>query len=489
VLKVTTSADAGTGSLRAAITSANTTPGPATIVFDLPPPANGCLVNIALKSELDVITGTLTIDGYSQPGSALNTAAVGTNAKICVGLAGLGNRNSALLVDPAAGSDVSLDVSGLAFSGFKIAAVELLGGAGNVVWGNHFGTGLPGTEGLLGWIPNTDDIAVANGAPNSLIGCFSPGKRNLLGSATGVAIRVTNSSIGTGIVNNLIGTDRSGASASGTGNVLGIYVSDTDGTYILNNTIAGNSGNAIVLAAAIGNTTDTLIYGNRIGVPEFGFCFPVPCTPSLPNGGVGVLVSGPVLASSIKANTIAFNAGGGVKLSDSGGTPAQIRISADRLFGNGAGTIAAEGIDISPLDGAINPNDNDASGPSSVPNGGLNYPVLSIAAGAAASGALAGTLATANGTYMVELFASRTCAASGYGEGEKLVGTVPVTISNATLGFNGSAPFLASLKLDSGTFAGYPVITATAIDSTGNTSEFSKCVIYNDHIFTDGFEP
>jgi hypothetical protein len=196
-----------------------------------------------------------------------------------------------------------------------------------------------------------------------------------------------------------------------------------------------------------------------------------------------------VLDSSIKANTIAFNAAGGAKLEPNpDGSPAQIAISANAMLGNGGGTIAAEGIDISPLDHAVNPNDNDAGGPSTVPNGGLNYPVLTIATGSAASGALAGTLASKNGTYTVELFASRTCAASGYGEGEKFIGAVPLTISNAAIGFNGSAPFLTAIKLDTGTFAAYPVITATATDSTGNTSEFSKCIVYNDHIFTNGFE-
>ena len=208
----------------------------------------------------------------------------------------------------------------------------------------------------------------------------------------------------------------------------------------------------------------------------------------MPNGGVGILDLDASSGDLIDNNAIAYNSGGGIKLlSTALGTPNQIQISANSIHSNGGGYVAASGIDISPLDGAVNPNDNDAVGPANVPNAGLNFPALDVATGKAKSGTLSGTLATRNDAYTVEVFASRSCAASGYGEGEKFVGSAPVTIANASLGFNGSAQFTADIKLDSGTFTSYPVITATATDSNGNTSEFSQCVVY-DHIFDDGFE-
>ncbi len=70
---VTTTADSGPGSLRAAITSADSNPGLNVIDFDLP--ANSSLVDynpiyqqwtIDVLSPLPAITGQVTIDGYSQ---------------------------------------------------------------------------------------------------------------------------------------------------------------------------------------------------------------------------------------------------------------------------------------------------------------------------------------------------------------------------------------------------------------------------------------
>ena len=65
VLTVTTNADSGAGSLRTAITSANSIGG-ATIDFDIP---GGGVQTINLASALPAITASATIiDGTSQPG-------------------------------------------------------------------------------------------------------------------------------------------------------------------------------------------------------------------------------------------------------------------------------------------------------------------------------------------------------------------------------------------------------------------------------------
>ena len=62
---VTNTADAGLGSLRQAIQSANSLPGPDLIQFNIP----GTGVHtIVAGSDLPFVTDALTIDGTSQPG-------------------------------------------------------------------------------------------------------------------------------------------------------------------------------------------------------------------------------------------------------------------------------------------------------------------------------------------------------------------------------------------------------------------------------------
>jgi CSLREA domain-containing protein len=86
--------------LRAAIQQSNHTPGPAIIHFDLP--GDG-VHTISPNTELPGITDTVTIDGYSQPGSTPNTLAKATNARLMIELDGSQVRSGSfadgLLVD------------------------------------------------------------------------------------------------------------------------------------------------------------------------------------------------------------------------------------------------------------------------------------------------------------------------------------------------------------------------------------------------------
>jgi hypothetical protein len=68
--------------------------------------------------------------------------------------------------------------------------------------------------------------------------------------------------------------------------------------------------------------------------------------------------------------------------------------------------------------------------------------------------------------FAIDFYDNSACDPSGYGEGERYLGATVVN-TNA----NGDAPFLV-------TFPGVPsghVITATATDPNGSTSEFSAC--------------
>src|SRR5438034_1619367 len=76
VYGVTNTADIGAGSLRQAILDANAAPGADLITFNLP--GTG-VQTIAPVTALPTITDSVTIDGYSQPGSSPNTQAVGND--------------------------------------------------------------------------------------------------------------------------------------------------------------------------------------------------------------------------------------------------------------------------------------------------------------------------------------------------------------------------------------------------------------------------
>ena len=69
--------------------------------------------------------------------------------------------------------------------------------------------------------------------------------------------------------------------------------------------------------------------------------------------------------------------------------------------------------------------------------------------------------------YRIEFFANAFCDPSGFGEGQFFIGS-----TNVTTGANCSNQFAAWLPVSLPTGV---VVTATATDSDGNTSEFSAC--------------
>ncbi len=110
------------------------------------------------------------------------------------------------------------------------------------------------------------------------------------------------------------------------------------------------------------------------------------------------------------------------------------------------------------------PGDVDAS-----PNHFQNFPVLTSALVNGGSLTVQGTLnSAANTTYRVELFGQGECDPTGHGEGETLLAAFDVTTDGS-----GNASFSRAV-------VPAPVITATATDPAGNTSEFSACATSRD---------
>jgi hypothetical protein len=106
-----------------------------------------------------------------------------------------------------------------------------------------------------------------------------------------------------------------------------------------------------------------------------------------------------------------------------------------------------------------------------------NFPVLTSATIAGGATRVAGSLnSTPSTKFRVEFFSNEECDPSGFGEGEKFLGSTDVTTDPT-----GNASFLVTNLAGPG--AGRSV-TATATDPAGNTSEFSACETIGQQFFT-----
>ncbi|MEI8288912.1 MAG: hypothetical protein WCH99_05520 [Verrucomicrobiota bacterium] len=274
---VTTTNDSGTGSLREAISLANSNPVPNTIDFRITgtPP-----FTIKLLSALPPVTSPLTIDGTTQSGYSnkplveLNGAAAGPNA---VGL----QLNS--------GADASL-LKGLAINRFAVEGVWLISPS-NTIQGCFIGTDTTGTNALAG---NTNYGIAVFSAGNMI------GPSNVVSGNAYAGILISgNAATGNKILGNFIGTDATGKLA--VGNNDGIYLTNAIATQIggttagTGNVISGNLRNGIVL---MGGSSSNSVQGNLIGVAAGG-------TNALKNLLDGILISGG------SANTIGGIVNGG----------------------------------------------------------------------------------------------------------------------------------------------------------------------------------
>lgn len=254
-ITVSSLSDSGAGSLRAAITTANSScTGPCTINFSV----NGTII---LSSPLPAITAAnLTIDGYTAPGASANTNAfgLGSNAVLTVD------------IDGAAVTGVGLDVQASDVT-IKGLALRSFAGGGNSI-GVRFGvTAANGT--LAGCHIGLDAAGLTSGANSfgvvvdgatvTIIGGPVPADRNIISGNTNHGVHLINSAATVQLAGNYVGTNRtlSGALPNGTG----IKVENgTSGVLIglpgTGNILSGNSGAGLVLA---GNGAS--VRGNIIG--------------------------------------------------------------------------------------------------------------------------------------------------------------------------------------------------------------------------------
>lgn len=268
---------------------------------------------ISLGTVLPGLTTTMTINGYSQPGSLANTnpAPQALNGRLLVEIEG-----SSIVADTYA-FDMQADniaVRGLVVSGFDVSGAFGIGANNLEIQGNYVGTNYQGTAAAT----NQLGFGVARSGGGSvsglLVGGLDPEDRNLFGGMLQSAITPNSNSHNWTIQGNYVGVDITGLSAipnvtaSTAGslsldNSNGHLVGGTEPTAI--NVISGNHGKGI----APNGTNSTRIEGNYIGVGRDGV------TP-LGNQAGGISYSGGNNDILIKDNIISHNADVGIYLAD-----------------------------------------------------------------------------------------------------------------------------------------------------------------------------
>ncbi len=110
---------------------------------------------------------------------------------------------------------------------------------------------------------------------------------------------------------------------------------------------------------------------------------------------------------------------------------------------------------------------NTPGGPHSGPNDLQNDPVLTSATSDSTLTTIVGTFnSTPNATFRIELFSNGSADPSGYGQGQTYLGFINVTTDGS-----GNAIFSATFTT---VVPAGQVISATATDPNGNTSEFAQ---------------
>ncbi len=478
-----------TCTLRAAIQQANVTAGPDVIHFNI---TGGGVHTIRPVGGLPNITGPVTIDGYSQPGSSVNTLAVGNNAILLIEIDG------SLSGGIANGLSIFTDgcvIKGLVINRFTNPGIQIDttgGGAvgGHTIQGNFIGITPDGTAAA-----GNTGIGVFIRSPNNLVGGPNPADRNVIAATGGSGNPfVTNlwfeadfggTITGNVVQGNYIGTNAAGtaalSSANGAFGVKVISGTAGQGGVIIGglsagarNVIAGNKffGVEIQSNPCTVTTTNVIVEGNSIGVDANGA--------ALGNGYGGVHLGCGATNSTIgglaaaAANVIANNGGGsltggGVLVDGSPTIPTGNAILGNSITANtkltGGSVNAGLAIDLN-SDG---PTPNDPCDADNGPNKLQNFPILTTGFVVGGSTTIQGTLnSAANTTYRIELFSNDTCDASGFGEGQTFLGSTDATTDGScNASFNVTFPF---------SVAPTTRLTATATDPNNNTSEFSSCI-------------
>ncbi len=420
--------DSGGGSLRQAITNSNETPGVQTISFNLPgaPP-----YTIQPATPLPSLSDPVVIDGTTQPGFSGAPLIELKGPGTAVGLNILGGGST---------------VKGLVINNWLVG-IRLYYIGGNTISGNYIGTNAAGDQ------PRPNSVGIFVSTPEgNVIGGASPAERNVIsGNDTGVRILAGTANV---IKGNYIGLNAAGTvgmndlsqlrqiginaetqaltvggSATGEGNIIsgnlaGLVIEDSQGVVVKGNKFGMNA----TAANAVAN-------GEAIRLQR------------TQNTQIGGIAAG-------EGNLIRESLASGIRLL---GSPNEVSIRGNSITAN-----AGLGIDTG-LNG-VSPNTNCGS------NAFQNFPVLTSVASNGSGTTITGDLNSRPGEqFTIDFYSNSVADSNGYGEGKTYIGSRTVSTNDQCV----RQDFFANLPIQLTT---EQVVTATATDSSGRTSEFSAAI-------------
>jgi HYDIN/CFA65/VesB family protein len=444
---VTDPGDSGPGTLRQALTDANTVDG-----------SNNCVYpNVTIT-----FNGPFTIQpSTALPGLGCNPTVDGGGVVTLDGV----DRSISCGLD---GRSSNSTVRGLEITRFATALCGNLSVYANKIHDNFTGIEMysgsigDGTSALRNYI-YSNGIGISINETNGFIYhnyIGTPDGVTLAGNTIGIDLQYTNSDAvsnvisgnGTGVrmhwaggsklSSNYIGTDPAGGSALP--NTVG--VSNECGSVTLEyNTISGN------ISHGVQSTGSANIYSNYIGT-NYGASLPVP------NGGAGIMFyygsSCFATGADVSSNDIAYNDGPGVTVMRGTG----IWIEENRIYGN-----TGKNID---LNNNVGPLPNDPTDADTGPNNQQNYPVINSVLQSGGNTTINFTLDSQPGSYYIEFFHN---PADGPPAGQVYTGQYDYV----TLSVAGAATFTYTLS------GSWDYVSATAtLDGSPccDTSEFSPRV-------------
>ena len=361
-------------------------------------------------------------------------------------------------------------VRGLVINRFTLDGIYLVSFGGNIIEGNYIGTDATGTTDL----GNSGSGVYVYSSTGNTIGGSSPGAGNLISGNDYNAIEWTTGrgvmlyqADGNSVIGNYIGTDHTGTVSIGNereGVGISNCINNTVGGSGAGegNLISGNSGVGVWIGG--GGTTGNRVLGNLIGTQTNG-------TSPLGNSSNGVAISNTATNNIIggsgtgDGNVIAYNTNDGVWVD--GSTTDFNLISGNAIFENGG-----LGIDLEP----------NGVGVGGGANNNKSAPTIT---GITASGSDFTIITTAVSGDTVEFFRVNNAAApaatadsSGSGEGYLYLGSCVDNGAcsgphiSAVADADPTAGSIRAILLSSGVSVG-DAVSATATDSSNNTSEFS----------------